>query len=94
MIRLNKFLCCLKIELGGLLIGWVNLIAAIGIVYSSIFNCEWEDLKISVKFKGFVDFLSVGDDLLYLIGALLGGVLYGLISYFLVQGIKCVSGLD
>jgi hypothetical protein len=33
---------------------------------------------------------SVGDDFWYLLGLLVGAVLYGLISYFMVQGVKFV----
>ncbi|CRL07459.1 CLUMA_CG020428, isoform A [Clunio marinus] len=29
MIRLHKFLCCLKLEIGGYLIGWINLFASL-----------------------------------------------------------------
>lgn len=40
MITINKFLCCLKLELGGLLLGYINALASIVAIYFIVFNCE------------------------------------------------------
>lgn len=43
MFTIEKFLC-LKIETGGLIIGYLNCIASVTLICFIIFNCEFDEL--------------------------------------------------
>lgn len=87
MFTVEKFLC-FKIETGGLIIGYLNCIAAVTLICIIVFNCKYQ-IEDSCKCNSIKDFL-VGDDIVKLLLSLVGAVIYGVSSYFLINGIKSV----
>lgn len=88
MFAIEKFLC-FKIETGGLIIGYINCIAAVSLICLVVFNCEWILLFLKNNWKICCKFLD-GDDTLKLLMSLVGAIIYGISSYFVITGIKCV----